>query len=639
MTFRKIDLVSRQNWQSLYNGEIIHILVGTATCGRAAGSMAVLEAIRREIAGLEGKARVSEVGCMGLCSYEPLVVIVKPGDFSVCYHHVTPLIVPQLVEGYVKGDDPCLDLALGTVAGGGDEAVYIPELDLFKHQARVLLRNCGYNSPLEIDHYIACGGYRGLSSTLEMKPAQIIRKLEKSGLRGRGGAGFPTATKWAACSQTKGKTKYVICNADEGDPGAFMDRVLLESDPHAVIEGLIIAGYTVGAGQGYIYVREEYPLAIERLEMALKQAKEKGLLGRKILGLGFSFKIEIIKGAGAFVSGEETAMIAAIEGRRSWPEHRPPYPAEAGLWGKPTLVNNVKTLAYVPLIIQNGSDWFAGIGTGNSPGTALFALAGKLENTGLAEVPMGTSLRTLVYDIGGGIKKGGRFKAVQIGGPSGGCLPEGLLDTPIDFDSLKGAGAIMGSGGVIVMDEDNCVVDTARFFIDFSRQESCGKCTHCRIGAHHLFSILDDVTKGKGSLKSLEALQALAEDIREGSLCGLGKMATNPALTTLRYFRAEYESHVLEQRCPARVCKELTAYYILPDKCYKGCDHCVLACPAEAVFSDEQGLKVVDQVKCTKCGSCELVCPAEYNAVIRLSPVSLVPENRRTKPQTPVKEP
>jgi len=599
--------------------------------------MAVLEAFRREIEGLEGKARIWEVGCMGLCSQEPLVVIVKPGDFSVCYHHVTPRMVPQLVEGYVRGDDACLELALGTVAGGGDEAIYIPELELFSHQSRVLLRNCGYNSPLEIDHYFACGGYRGLAKALDLKPAQIIKELEKSGLRGRGGAGYPAAAKWAVCAQAGGTTKYVICNADEGDPGAFMDRVLLESDPHAILEGMIIAGYAIGAKQGYIYIREEYPLAIERINVALKQARGKGLLGRHILDSDFSFTVEVVRGAGAFVSGEETAMVAAMEGRRSWPEHRPPYPTQAGLRGRPTLVNNVKTLAYVPLILHKGWHWFRGAGTEASPGTALFALAGKLENTGLAEVPMGTSLRTLVFDIGGGIKRGRQFRAVQIGGPSGGCLPESLLDIPIDFDSLKEAGAIMGSGGVIVMDEDNCMVDTAKYFVDFSNQESCGKCTFCRIGTFHMHSILEDITRGKGSLKSLEALQELAEDIRSGSLCSLGRMSPNPVLTTLRYFRQEYEAHVLEQRCPARVCKDLIGYYILPEKCYKGCDHCVLACPAEAVFSDEKGLKVVDQLKCTKCGSCELVCPPEYNAVIRLSPVGLVPADRRTRPAT--KEP
>ncbi|MCX5993081.1 MAG: 4Fe-4S binding protein [Chloroflexi bacterium] len=637
MTYGEIRSRSREKWEALYSGGIVHVLVGTATCGRAAGSMAVLEAFRREIDRLGGEAQVSEAGCMGLCSHEPLVVIVKPGGFSVCYHHVTAQMVPQLVEGYVLGDDPCLELALGTLAGGGDEAVYIPELELFSHQSRVLLRNCGYNSPLDIDHYIACGGYAGLAGALETKPAQIINEIKRSGLRGRGGAGFPTAAKWAACLKAKGKTKYVICNADEGDPGAFMDRVLLESDPHTVLEGMIIAGYTVGAKQGYIYIREEYPLAIERISIALDQAGGKGLLGMHILGSSFSFTIEIIRGAGAFVSGEETAMIAAMEGRRSWPEQRPPYPAQAGLRGKPTLVNNVKTLAYVPIILQKGWRWFHDTGTRESPGTALFALAGKLENAGLAEVPMGASLRTLVYDIGGGIKKGKQFKAVQIGGPSGGCLPEGLLDTPIDFDSLKGAGAIMGSGGVIVMDEDNCMVDTAKFFVDFSRQESCGKCTQCRIGTYHMHSMLDDITRGKGSLTTVEDLRGMAADIKEGSLCGLGRTASNPVLTTLRYFRDEYEAHVLEQRCPARVCKDLIAYYILPEKCHKGCDQCVLACPAEAVFSDDKGLKVVDQLKCTKCGSCELVCPAEYNAVIRLSPVNLVPADRCTRQGT--KEP
>jgi NADH-quinone oxidoreductase subunit F len=629
--------LSQKKYFSPYPERVTHILVGTATCGRAAGSMAVLEAFRHEIEGPGNRVRIWEVGCMGLCSQEPLVVIIKPGDFSVCYHHVTPRMVPQLVEGFVRGDDPCLELALGTVAGGEGEAVYIPELEIFRYQSRVLLRNCGYISPLEINHYIAGGGYRGLLRALKMEPAQIIKQIEKSGLRGLGGAGYPAGAKWTACSQAKGNNKYVICNADEGDPGAFMDRILLESDPHSVLEGMIIAAYAVGAGKGYIYIREEYPLAIERVSTALKQARTKGLLGRQILGSDFGFTIEIIRGAGAFVSGEETAMIAAMEGRRSWPESRPPYPAQEGLRGRPTLVNNVKTLAGVSVVLQKGWRSFRDMGAENSRGTALFALAGKLENTGLAEVTMGTSLRTLVYDIGGGIRRGRQFKAVQIGGPSGGCLPAGLLDTRIDFDSLREAGAIMGSGGIIVMDEDNCMVDTAKYFVDFSRQESCGKCAFCRIGTFHMHTVLEDITKGKGTPESIDALRELAEDVRSGSLCGLGRMSPNPVLTTLRYFRDEYEAHVLEQRCPARVCKELTAYYILPEKCYRGCDHCVLACPAEAVFSDEKGLKVVDQVKCTKCGSCELVCPAEYNAVIRLSPVGLVPADRRTRPET--KEP
>jgi NADH-quinone oxidoreductase subunit F len=596
--------------------------------------MAVLEAIRCEIEGLDDSVRLWEVGCIGLCSQEPLVVIIKSGDFSICYHHVTPQIVPRIVEGYIRGEDPCLELALGTVAGGDGEAVYIPELDIFKYQSRVLLRNCGYISPLEIEHYLASGGYRGLAHALKMQPGQVIKEVEKSGLRGLGGAGYPAAAKWSACARSGGNIKYVICNADEGDPGAFMDRVLLESDPHAVLEGMIIAGHAVGARKGYIYIREEYPLAIERIGIALKQARDVGLLGRRILDSEFSFTVELVRGAGAFVSGEETAMIAAMQGGRSWPEHRPPYPAQAGLYGRPTLVSNVKTLANASAILQKGWRRFRDTGTAGSPGTALFALAGKLENTGLAEVPMGTSLRTLVYDIGGGIKRGRQFKAVQIGGPSGGCLPESLLDTQIDFDSLKEAGAIMGSGGVIVMDEDNCMVDTAKYFVDFSRQESCGKCTFCRIGTYHMHSVLEYITRGRGPAESIEALVELAEDLKGGALCALGRMSPNPVLTTIRYFRTEYEAHVLEKRCPARVCKELTAYYILPEKCYRGCDHCVLACPAEAVFSDEKGLKVVDQLKCTKCGSCELVCPTEYNAVIRLSPVSLVPADRRTRPDT-----
>jgi len=639
MTYDEVYGQSRARWDSFYNSEIPHILIGTATCGRAAGSMAVLEAFKREIGREKIQAQLTEVGCMGLCSYEPLVIIIKQGDFTVCYHHVTPQAVPQLIQGYVLGDDPCLELALGTVAGGDTEAVYIPELERFNHEMRFLLRNCGYTSPLEIDHYIACSGYKGLEKALRMKPATIIRVVEKSGLRGRGGAGFCTAVKWRLCYEAKNKIKYVICNADEGDPGAFMDRVLLESDPHSVIEGMIIAGYAVSAREGYIYIREEYPLAIERLNTALSQAGRLGLLGNNILGSGFDFNIEIVKGAGAFVSGEETAMIAAIEGRRSWPEHRPPYPTESGLWDKPTLVNNVKTLAYIPLIVQHGGKWFVGTGTKESPGTALFALAGKLVNTGLAEVPMGTTLETLVFNIGGGIRDGKKLKGVQIGGPSGGCLPESLLDTPIDFDSLQEAGAIMGSGGVIVMDEDNCMVDTAKYFIDFSQKESCGKCTHCRIGTWQMLSILEGITRGNGSLTELGMLKELAEDIKAGSLCSLGKMSPNPVLTTLRYFKDEYEAHVLEKRCPARFCKELIAYYILPERCERGCDHCVLACPVEAIFSDEKGLKVVDQSKCTKCGSCELVCPVEYNAVIRLSPVSLVPENRRSKPEASSKEP
>jgi NADH-quinone oxidoreductase subunit F len=625
MTFEEIQKQAKLDWVSQYHGEAPHILIGTATCGRAAGALPVVEAFNKELAKSNTRAKVTEVGCIGICSLEPLVTIIKPDSFAVCYNNVTPQIVHTLFEGYVIGDDPCLDLALGTLDGGDDKAVYIPELSRFEHEHRLLLRNCGYIDPVNINHYIASGGYSGLVKALQMQPDAIIEEIKKSGLRGRGGAGFPAGVKWELCRKASGETKYVICNADEGDPGAFMDRIVLESDPQQVIEGVVIAAYAVGAHDGFVYIRAEYPLAIERLQVALEQAKKLGLLGDNILGSGFSFDIEIVQGAGAFVSGAETALMMAIEGRRSMPRPRPPYPSESGLWGKPTVLNNVKTYAYVPLILTGGANWFSGIGTEGSKGTAVFALAGKMVNTGLAEVAMGTTLHELIFDIGGGIRREKKFKAVQIGGPSGGCLPENMLQTPVDFDSLSKAGAIMGSGGVIAMDEDNCMVDTAKFFLDFIQKESCGKCSTCRIGTKQMLDILEDITAGKGRIEDIDMLVELGEDVRDGSLCGLGKTAPNPALTTIRYFRDEYEAHILEKRCPARVCKELTAYYILPEKCERGCEHCVLSCPVKAISTDAKGIKVIDQSKCTKCGSCELVCPPEYNAVIRLSPTSLVP--------------
>ena len=625
MTFEEIQNQAKSDWNSLYHGEVPHILIGTATCGRAAGALPVVEAFNRELSRRNAQAKVSEVGCIGLCSLEPLVTIIKPDSFTVCYNNVTPQVVPTLVEGYIQNDDPCLDLALGTLGGGEGEAVYIPELSRFEHEHRLLLRNCGYIDPGNISHYIANGGYSSLVKALKMEPVAIIEEIKKSGLRGRGGAGFPTGRKWELCKQAPSEAKYVICNADEGDPGAFMDRVVLESDPQQVIEGMIIAAYAVGAHDGFIYIRAEYPLAIQRLKVALKQAEDLGLLGDNILGSGFNFDIEIVQGAGAFVSGEETALMMAIEGKRSMPRPRPPYPSESGLWGKPTVLNNVKTYAYIPLILERGAGWFSSLGTEGSKGTAVFALAGKMVNTGLAEVLMGTTLQKLILDIGGGIRGGKKFKAVQIGGPSGGCLPESMLQTPVDFDSLRKAGAIMGSGGVIAMDEDNCMVDTAKFFLDFIQKESCGKCSTCRIGTKQMLDILEDITTGKGKIEDIDLLVELGENIRDGSLCGLGRTAPNPVLTTIRYFRDEYEAHILEKRCPALVCKELIAYYILPEKCERGCEHCVLACPVKAISSTEKGIKVIDQTKCTKCDSCELVCPPEYNAVIRLSPPSLVP--------------
>jgi len=625
MTFEEINNKAKSEWEAVQKGS--YILVGTATCGRAAGAMDVVDAFNKELTRQGLEVPIIQVGCTGLCHADPFVTISKPGSLRVAYANVTPESVPRLVEGYIASDDPCLELALGTLEGGGGEAIYIPELPRFERELRLILSHCGYIDPENINHYIANGGYKGLEKALKMSPEKIIGELKKSGLRGRGGAGFPTHRKWELCRKAGSTPKYVICNADEGDPGAFMDRVVLESDPHQVIEGMIIAGYTIGSEQGYIYVRAEYPLAIERIQIALEQARELGFLGDNILGGGFVFHIEIAAGAGAFVSGEETALIAAVEGRMSTPSPRPPYPAESGLWGKPTLLNNVKTFTYIPLIIERGGDWFASIGTDGSKGTAMFTLAGKVVNSGLAEVPMGTTLRELVYDIGGGIAKDKQFKAVQIGGPSGGCLPETLLDVPIDYDSLREAGSMMGSGGMIVMDEDNCMVDAARFFLDFSTKESCGKCTMCRLGTMQMLRILEDITAGRGKIEDIDLLLALAEDVKVGSLCGLGKTAPNPVLTTLHYFRDEYEAHILEKRCPARVCPELTVYYILPDKCDRACEHCILTCPTEAIKGEKGEVKIIDQEKCSKCGTCLEVCPPEYNAVVKLSPVSLLPSS------------
>jgi NADH-quinone oxidoreductase subunit F len=629
MTYDEISNRAETEWEALQKGN--HILVGTATCGRAAGAMDVVDAFNRELTRHSLDVPVVQVGCTGLCYADPFVTISKPDSLRVAYANVNTENIRRLVEGYVAGDDPCLELALGTVEGGEGQTISIPELPRFERELRLIMRHCGYIDPENINHYIANGGYSALDRALRVTPQEIIEELKESGLRGRGGAGFPTYKKWELCRKDSNVPKYVICNADEGDPGAFMDRVLLESDPHQVIEGMIIAGYTIGAEQGYIYVRAEYPLAIERIQTALKQAEELGLLGDNILGGDFGFRIEIAAGAGAFVSGEETALIAAVEGRISTPKPRPPYPAEIGLWNKPTLLNNVKTFAYVPLVIERGGDWFSSIGTEGSKGTAVFTLAGKVANSGLAEVPMGRTLRELIYDIGGGIVKDKQFKAVQIGGPSGGCLPEALLDVPIDYDSLREAGSMMGSGGMIVMDDDNCMVDAARFFLDFSTKESCGLCTMCRLGTLQMLHILEDITAGRGKIEDIDVLLSLAEDVKMGSLCGLGKTAPNPVLTTLRYFRAEYEAHVVEKRCPARVCPELTVYYILPDKCDRGCEHCVLTCPTEAIKGGKGEVKIIDQEKCSKCGTCLEVCPPEYNAVVKLSPVSLLPSPERAQ--------
>ena len=631
MLFEEIRTRANARWEAVEKG--VHVLVGTATCGRAAGALDVIDAFKNELARQGVDLPIIQVGCIGLCYAEPLVIISKP-ELRIAYHNISPDLVPRLVEGYIFGDDPCLELALGTFEIDDGGAPSIPELSRFEHERRLILRHCGYIDPENIDDYIANGGYTALEKALRMKPEEIIEEVKKSGLRGRGGAGFHTGLKWEQCRKAEDRTKYVVCNADEGDPGAFMDRVILESDPQQVIEGMIIAGYAVGAQQGYIYVRAEYPLAIERVRKALKQGEEIGVLGENILGSGFSFQIKIAEGAGAFVAGEATALVAAIEGRRSEPRVRPPRLAQSGLWGCPTLLNNVKTFSYVPLIVTYGADGFASIGTEKNTGTAVFTLAGKIRYPGLTEVPMGTTLRTMVYDVAGGMSNERRLKAVQIGGPSGGCIPESLIDLPIDFDSLYETGSMMGSGGMIFMNEDDCAVDTARFFLDFTTKESCGKCTMCRMGTVQLLSILEDISTGKATEKDLQLLEELAEDVKMGSLCGLGRSAPNPVLTTLRYFGDEYKAHILEKRCPALVCKDLLAYYILPDKCDRACEHCILVCPTEAIKGGKGEIKTIDQEKCSKCGTCLEVCPPEYHAVVKISPISELPKTLLTgKPQ------
>jgi NADH-quinone oxidoreductase subunit F len=626
LTFEEIRKKAQGQWDALKSG--IHVLVGTATCGRAAGALDVIDAFKNDLARRSIDVPIIQVGCIGLCYAEPLVIISKPDSLCIVYHNITPDLVPRLIEGYIVGDDPCLELALGTLEIDDKGTPTIPELPRFEHELRLILRRCGYTDPENINDYIANGGYRALEKALKMRPEDIIEEVKKSELRGRGGAGFPAGLKWELCRKVESRTKYVVCNADEGDPGAFMDRVLLESDPQEVIEGMIIAGYAVGAQGGYVYVRAEYPLAIERVRNALRQGEEIGILGEDILGSGFRFHIGIAEGAGAFVSGEATALVAAMEGRRSEPRVRPPRLSQAGLWGSPTLLNNVKSFSYIPLIIGKGTDAFTSIGTEKSKGTAVFTLAGKVEYPGLTEVPMGTTLRRIVYDIAGGMRNGRRFKAVQIGGPSGGCIPESLLDIPIDFDSLREAGSMMGSGGMIFMDEDDCAVDTARFFLDFTTRESCGKCTMCRMGTLQLLSILEDICSGKANMEDLELLQQLTEDVKMGSLCGLGRSAPNPVLTTLRYYADEYKAHILEKRCPALVCKDLIAYYILPDKCDRACEHCILVCPTEAIKGGKGEIKVIDQEKCSKCGTCREVCPPEYNAVTKISPISKLPPSK-----------
>ena len=618
--FEGIRRRAELNWRRVWDGTSALITVGTATCGRAAGALEVVKALRDEVEDRKLACPVIEVGCMGHCYAEPIVTISKPGYPRVCYGRVNPVIGQRLVREYLLGDDPCLEFVLGAL----DKNDLIPSFAEFpraQYEEKIILKNCGDIDPANIDQYISNGGYSSLAKAIEMGQEEIIKQVKESGLRGRGGAGFPTGQKWEVCRNASGTPKHLVCNGDEGDPGAFMDRAILESDPHSVIEGMIIAAYAVGARYGHIYVRAEYPLAVQRVHMALRQARKLNLLGRHILGSDFAFDVKLFQGSGAFVCGEETALIASLEGRPGIPQHRPPYPAISGLHGNPTLIDNIKTLAYVRHIIGHGPEWFASIGTGSSKGTAVFALAGKVVNTGLAEVPMGTTLRQVIYDVGSGIPKGKQFKALQIGGPSGGCLPDSALDLPIDFDSLRDAGAMMGSGGMVVLDEDDCMVEIARYFLEFIQRESCGKCTFCRLGTKHMLEVLNDITQGRGRIEDVDALDQLAQDIRNGSLCGLGKTAPNPVLTTLRYFKDEYIAHIVDGRCPALMCLDLISYHIVPERCERSCDACVGTCTVEAISSHpKKRYKIIDQEKCVKCGTCLSACPPQYNAIMKVSP-------------------
>ena len=594
-----------------------HVLICGGTGCTSSGSQALFTKLEGELQakGLENEIKIVQTGCFGLCALGPIMIVYPEGTF---YSRVTPEDMPEIVEEHLlkgriverlvyndKNEDKEVEETVASLS----------ETQFYKKQKRVALRNCGVINPEIIDEYIAMDGYFALAKVVkEMTPEDVINTILASGLRGRGGGGFPTGRKWQFARASVSDKKYVVCNADEGDPGAFMDRSVLEGDPHALLEAMAIAGYAIGADEGWVYVRAEYPIAVKRLNIAIEQAREMGLLGKNIFGTDFSFDIHIRLGAGAFVCGEETALLTSIEGNRGEPRPRPPFPAVKGLWGKPTITNNVETYANIPQIILNGADWFSSMGTEKSKGTKVFALGGKIRNTGLVEVPMGTTLREIVEEIGGGIPNGKHFKAAQTCGPSGGCIPASLIDVPIDYDNLLEIGSMMGSGGLIVMDEDTCMVDLAKFFLEFTVDESCGKCAPCRIGTVRMLEILNKITDGNGEMEDLDKLEELANYIKAGSLCGLGQTAPNPVLSTLRYFRDEYVAHIVDKKCPAGVCKKLLNYTIDADKC-KGCTLCARQCPAGAIIGKVKEVHVIDTEKCVKCGACVEKC--KFGAISR----------------------
>ena len=594
-----------------------HVLICGGTGCTSSGSQALFTKLEGELQakGLENEIKIVQTGCFGLCALGPIMIVYPEGTF---YSRVTPEDIPEIVEEHLLKGRIVDRLVYNDAADDKkveETIASLSETQFYKKQKRVALRNCGVINPEVIDEYIAMDGYFALAKVVkEMTPEDVINTILASGLRGRGGGGFPTGRKWQFARASVSDKKYVVCNADEGDPGAFMDRSVLEGDPHALLEAMAIAGYAIGADEGWVYVRAEYPIAVKRLNIAIEQAREMGLLGKNIFGTDFSFDIHIRLGAGAFVCGEETALLTSIEGNRGEPRPRPPFPAVKGLWGKPTIINNVETYANIPQIILNGSDWFNSMGTEKSKGTKVFALGGKIRNTGLVEVPMGTTLREIVEEIGGGIPNGKHFKAAQTGGPSGGCIPASLIDVPIDYDNLLEIGSMMGSGGLIVMDEDTCMVDLAKFFLEFTVDESCGKCAPCRIGTVRMLEILNKITDGNGELEDLDKLEELANYIKAGSLCGLGQTAPNPVLSTLRYFRDEYVAHIVDKKCPAGVCKKLLNYTIDADKC-KGCTLCARQCPAGAIIGKVKEVHVIDTEKCVKCGACVEKC--KFGAISR----------------------